>query len=148
MAWNYREWYEKNSKELSEKRKKRYIADAKYREERKKLASAYYVANKKRPQPLDRKMIVSGGVEYVTIGKLAERINRSVQTIHGYHRKGVLPDPEAFDIRGWRLYTKEQTEAIEQAFIMFDQGSLASLKEVSMEITNRLQDTELEGYGG
>ena len=111
-------------------------------------AMSYYMNNRKRHQPLDRQVIVSGGVEYITIGKLSELLGRSVQTIHGYHRSGVLPSPVAFHVRGWRLYTKEQAETIAQTFRLFDLGQIKSLQELAGEVRLRLTEIGSEVASG
>lgn len=47
-----------------------------------------------------------------TIGELARRLGRDVQTVRGWERRGVIPVARYRSLTNQRLYTEEQISAI------------------------------------
>jgi len=149
MGFDYKSWYEKNAERLKKQRRQKYKKDKTYREAAKARARAWYDREKKPQRPADRTTVVSpDGKTYLSIGKLSEMIGKAVDTIRSYHRQGVIPVPDAFNVRGWRLYTDEQAKVIADAFALFDRGELSSLTEVKEEIQRNWkggEDAKKEG---
>lgn len=129
MPWIYKDWYEDNKRELSERRKKRYRQDPEYRKKARDNAKRYY--NKKTGGgPKSRTIFTQKGERYFSIGELSKRIGKSIQTIREYHRFGVIPISFS-DNRGWRLYNESQVILMERIFRQFDEKKIKSLKQVS-----------------
>lgn len=144
MAKTYEEWYKENKARLSKKRKERYKKDIEFRETRKKQARDYYEEKKQSTEPRDKTVITTDlGMELITIGKLAVVIKREIQTIRAYHRDKVIPSPDHFDTRGWRLYTIAQALLLKDTFERFDAGELHSLAEVTEVIHNEWHKEEV-----
>ncbi len=127
----FKEWYAENKEDLLRKRRERYRKDKAYKAKQRAHARAYYDRVERVTEPKDRRIIKSGRTMFLTIGQLSESMNRDIQTIRAYHRNRVLPEPTAFDGRGWRLYTKRQVALITKVFKRFDEGKLKSLAEVA-----------------
>jgi hypothetical protein len=131
-SWTYKAWYEKNKEKLSEKRRKRYEEDKKYRE--KVLAQNKAYRDKKaaeegeRPKPKVRipkhrrpvslPIKINGEIvvtQLVHIGAFARAIRRSVPTIHQWERSGLLPKTPYY-LKGKnkqeRLYTSEMIRVV------------------------------------
>lgn len=135
MAWDYKEWYRLNKKEVNEERKRKYHSDKEYRERQRELSrKSYKKAREAEPAVTDRRIIKQEGLPdtYFSIGKLASTINRAQQTIREYHNKGILPEVTAVDNRGWRLYSLGQVLLIKHAFQKFDRGEFKNLAELSL----------------
>lgn len=140
MAWDFDEWYEENKERLSRERKLKYRSNKEYREKRKAASRDYYDRTKRRLRPVDRFSVSNKrGERFVTIGRVAALINRHVETVRGYHRRGVIPNPTVFDSRGWRLYTQEQLNLMVSAFHRLDGGDLGSLAEVAQALARGWQ---------
>lgn len=133
--WNYKDWYDQHSDELSEKRRSRYKADPDYRQRVLEQNRAYRQkkaaeqAERPRPRiriPKHRKPVVFtvaiGGkqvpMEFVHIGTFARMIQRSVPTIHQWERLGLLPRTP-FSLQGKakqeRLYTASMIQTVRLA---------------------------------
>ena len=112
----------------NEVRRERYQKDPTYRRRARQQSREYYHKHVKRYVPLDRTIIKDGDEKYFSIGKLSLLINRKVQTIRAYHRRGIIPVPSAFDKRGWRLYQREQVLLLRKVFKMFDNKSDARVR--------------------
>lgn len=131
-AWSYKEWYEKHSAELAEKRRQRYQNDPEYkakvlnqnRSYREKLqAEASDVPRAQVRIPRHRKPVALNvmihGVptlkQLVHVGYFARAIGRSVPTIHQWERSGMLPRTP-FMLSGpnkqERLYTAEMIQVV------------------------------------
>jgi hypothetical protein len=133
MAFVYKEWYEKNKEDVNAKRRKKYARDKAYREKQKKASRQYW---RDSYQPSDATVVeADDGVKYYSISHFAEHINRSVATVLGYHRRGVLPEP-SYNERGWRLYSKEQIKLAVRVFKKVDKGQY-TLKDVKSEIEKK-----------
>lgn len=145
MAFNYKDWYEKNKVRLSEKRKKDYKEKPAVRKAARKRASNYYKSHKKVMDPVDRMVVkTADGYKFFSIGKVARAINRKLDTVRRYHAKGVIPEPKYYDSRGWRLYTREQALLLQKAFKNLDTEKFKSLGEVSEYLTERWEETNGE----
>lgn len=129
--FDYKTWYEKNKKRLSAERKKKYREDREHREKTRRRSRRYWREKKAVTVPADRTLIRSPSGEYFTIGRLARMINRQPSTVRDYHAQGVIPQPDYYDSRGWRLYTRGQAMLVQRVFRRFDDGDLQSLAEVS-----------------
>jgi hypothetical protein len=133
MAFVYKEWYEKNKEDVNAKRRQKYAKNKAYREKLKKASRQYW---RDSYTPSDATVLeADDGVKYYSISHFADHINRSVATVLGYHRRGVLPEPYYND-RGWRLYTKEQMRRAAEAFKKVDSGKY-SLKDVRSELSKK-----------
>ena len=133
--WSYKEWYANNSKDLSDRRRKRYEEDEEYRKKILEQNKAYRdkkakeEAGKPRPMiriPKRRKplscLIPISGVQVpkhlVHIGAFARAIQRSVPTIHQWERTGILPKTPFFVVgknKQERLYTIEMIAVVTDA---------------------------------
>jgi DNA-binding transcriptional MerR regulator len=147
MGWTYKKWYQENRKQLLHDRRRRYHTDPAYRKRRIKEASeSYYRRRSRDGLPADRRLIrTSSGGEFYSIGRLAEEINRSVQTIREYHSNDVIPTPLYFDSRGWRLYSDRQIVLLRDVFYRFDKQELRSLAEVASVLRREWKDGENQG---
>lgn len=129
----------------NEKRRERYHRDKTYRKKLKKNFRRYYRDNLQKDVAVDRRTIVDGqGRKFLSIGKVAELINRKPETLRKYHNESFLPTPKFYDTRGWRLYTKSQAELLMTAFKMFDSGKLKSLTEVGIYVRKGWSDAKDE----
>lgn len=124
-SWSYKEWYKENKEALSKKRKKKYKKCREYKAECKARSLIYYRTHKRKTVPVDRfKVQTVAGDNYVTIGRVARTISRSVQTVRLYHTEGLIPLPLYFDKRGWRLYAKSQLGVLKLAFEAWDKKEI------------------------
>lgn len=135
MAWSFTEWYEENKREFLKKRKLKYILDKKFRDNMKERSRNYYKENLKKNYP--RTVMIIKGKKFLTIGGLAQLIKRNEQTIREYHMKGILPETDRGNDRGWRVYSIPRTKIIKEAFEMFGREELKSLKEVKEYVHER-----------
>ncbi len=114
-----RRYYLDNKSKILEERRDRYANDPFYRRRMKRLAQEAY---KKRQAEKPRTMVRPGvlqtpdGSILYTIGMLSKAVGLSVHTLRKYHRQGVLPAPQFFDKRGWRLYTQKQIRLLAGLF--------------------------------
>lgn len=130
----FREWYSRNKKDYNQRRKLRYATDPDYRDAVLTRSRQEAEERKARRARNDRRVFRAKKGELVSIGRLAEALGRKVQTVRKYHTDGVIPLPNHFDSRGWRLYTIEQLRAVVAAFDRFDRGILSSLDDVRKEL--------------
>lgn len=132
MGWTYADWYQKNKVKISRARRLKYRLDQEHRERMKQTARDGYAKRMMRQPRPDRNVLVGTDRRtFVTIGGLSKRINRSIQTIRGYHRDGFFPDASFSDVRGWRLYSEAQVLLLKKTFQKFDEKKIKSLKEVA-----------------
>jgi len=137
MAWTFKDWYDKHSKELSRKRKLKYKRDKLHRERIQRKSRSYYKNHSKDRIPADRLSVRdTDGVHYITIGKMAKMIGRKAQTLRGYHVDLVIPPCTVFDHRGWRLYSPKQAMLIRKAFGMYDRDEISMLSGVGKFLAN------------
>jgi hypothetical protein len=130
----YKKWYEKNKKQLSEKRKKRYKQDKERREQIRLASARYYWLNKRRaksiglnsvkfeelklePDSMEEFMIENtndiryGLVVQVPVyyaNQAADVLRRSSQTLRLWFKDGRLPDVFKRNSKQYRLYTEDQ----------------------------------------
>ena len=134
MSWSFKDWYDKNKEDFNRQRRLRYRVDHRDREARLRDAKSSYERNRPPTVGQDRRVIRADGRRFLSIGRLSELLNRSVQTVREYHYNGVIPDVTHVDSRGWRLYTPYQVRLLQEVFARFDAGELTSLAEVAREI--------------
>lgn len=133
MAWEYKTWYARNKSGLLEKRRKKYATNPTYRREIRTRTSDHYHTVLKRTVPKNRRIMKDeDGRKFVTIGKLAEFTGKAVATIRDYHKRGIIPEPETFDTRGWRLYSHKQVLLISRTLREFDKKHIKFLKDVKI----------------
>lgn len=143
MVFDYKEWYDENRNTLSNKRKRRYWSDKKHREAIKGKARSYYNMNKKKTvSGYDNTTINQNGTMYYTIGKVSKLIHKAECTIRKYHIMGVIPKITRFDSRGWRLYSKKQTDLIVKVFREFKRKKLRTLQDVKKKLIKNWGNTE------
>jgi hypothetical protein len=124
-------------------RRERYHRDTPYRKKLKKNFRRYYRNHLQKDVAVDRREIVDGqGRKFLSIGKVADLINRKPETLRKYHNDSFLPTPKFYDTRGWRLYSKPQAELLMTAFKLFDNGKLKSLTEVGIYVRKGWNDGE------
>lgn len=133
--WTYADWYEKNKKELSDRRRQRYVDDPEYKQKvldqnrRYRERMAKEQANFPKPRvriPRHRKPVTLGipihGVvvqkNLVHVGSFSRAIGRSVPTIHQWERTGVIPRTPFLLVganKQERLYTAEMIHVVRAA---------------------------------
>lgn len=138
--WNFKEYYAANKKKISDKRKKKYRKDPKYRSTVLQKSKDYYNEKLKRPYLADRRIFQTEEGQYISIGRLATLINKDVNTIRRYHRAGIIPQPTRVDSRGWRLYGRSEATLLQTAFRAKQRGELANLREVQAYIRQHWGD--------
>lgn len=127
MAFDFKNYYDKNKEEINEKRREKYSQDKAYRESMKAQAREYWHKNHVPSDPTTIKD--ASGKQFFSISHLSDAINRKVNTIQQYYARGVLPEPTHFNNRGWRLYTVKQLNLLASLFAEVDNGDL-SIQEV------------------
>jgi hypothetical protein len=125
--FSYKDWYEKNKEGLADKRKKKYHSDKKYRAKVKAWNKIYAARQRteqkdkpkskvrvpKHRRPIVLKVIVYGEsaeVKLVYVGAFARAIGRSVQTVHEWEKRELLPRTPYLligDTKRERLYTAD-----------------------------------------
>ena len=123
-------------------RRERYHADSAYRKRVRQQSNNYYHEKVKRDVPLDRTIIKEGDKKYFSIGKIAPLINRKVQTVRAYHRRGIIPTPSFFDKRGWRLWDRDQALLLKKVFKKFDDPSDVTVR--TLRDVRKMLHTEWE----
>ena len=135
-GWTYKGWYENNKDKLSEKRRKRYNEDKKYRdkvlaqnkayrdrksqeqEQDKEGDSKPKVRIPKHRKPVSLSVKVHGkqvAAQLVHVGAFARAISRSVPTIHQWERVGLLPKTPYYlkgENKRERLYTSDMIRVV------------------------------------
>lgn len=118
---SFSKWYAKNSKELNERRKKKYKADAELRERSKVRGREYRARLPKVAVQTVATAIVNGQeVAVYRIGEVARRIKRYEKTIRNWEKNKVIPKPTIKSAH--RFYTEHQI------------GLLGKLAEVLSEV--------------
>lgn len=147
MAWTYKDYYKKNKTALLAKRRRRYREDVKYREQQIGRAKRSYKVKKKgNILSVDRRLVQGvDGRRFFSIGKVGQAINRKPYTIREYHKNGIIPEPNCFDNRGWRLYSAIQVRLLKRTFMMFDNGQLKTLQDVAGLLEGEWLDENKEG---
>lgn len=113
-------YYEKNKERINRRRRERYKNNEEVRDTIQERNKNYYKKVSSRRPKQDRRVIVSKGNSYFSMGVLAKKINREPQTVREYHRNGLFPEPSFNDTRGWRLYTQNQVIMLERLFKQYD----------------------------
>jgi hypothetical protein len=116
----YEKWYEENKDEVADRRKSRYENDPGYRKkvlersanyrERQRTVTQVRISRHQKP----RMFKLNGrDVALYSIGAFAGYINRSVQSINHWEKKGLLPrTPYRVGERGFRFYSAEMMEVV------------------------------------
>lgn len=125
----FQQWYAKHGDSWNERRRSRYSDDPAYREKvlernrqhrqekraEQKVQTAKETSARKGAVRRRWKSVTLDGVEYYTIGSLAERLGVSVQAVRLWERQGLIKPPvQRFTAseRGPRIYTLEEIEQI------------------------------------
>lgn len=123
----YQDWYEKNGKNLSARRKERYATDPEYRSkilsrnketrsesrkveevERTKAYRARRITSTGSWKTVDKTVEIDGEkvtIKMFTIGAVAKAIGRGISTVRVWEREGLLPKTSYRSDKGDRLYT-------------------------------------------
>lgn len=112
-----KQYYRDNRADLLADRRRRYQEDAEYRGRVKQQARSHY---HRRHTAKKESAVVAVERKLFPISKLAKAINRKVETVRDYHKKGILQDSYYRDSRGWRMYTRDQILALSKIFSAFD----------------------------
>ena len=140
-----RRYYLDNKRKILEERRERYATDPFYRRRMKRLAKdAYTKRQAEKPKTMVRPGVLrtpDGSVLY-TIGMLSKVVGLSVHTLRKYQRQGVLPPPQFFDKRGWRLYTQNQIRLLAGLF-----KALKEKKITKTELTKHAKRGWADGEG-
>jgi hypothetical protein len=131
----FKDWYERNKEDLNRRRREKYHTNPDYRKTQIQNAKKRYSEDQSRSVVADRRVLRNDdGQRFWSIGVLSETINRTIQTIRGYHRNDFIPSPTHYDSRGWRLYTSHQINLLQRVFRDFDERRLKNLSDVRREL--------------
>jgi len=140
----YQLYYQIKRDKIRKRKKERYWYDEEHREKVKKAARDYQRSRAKDSRA-DRMMIIStAGVRYLTIGRIARMIRRSIYMVREYHRLGVIPTPTQFNARGWRLYTREQANLLQHTFRRWDRREFECLAQVGAVLHKKWREYDRE----
>lgn len=123
--FSYKDWYQKNKKRLSEKRKKKYNEDPEYRARQLAQAKFHYWTTRRYVESIASEVVLKSevsvrvridNVEDARYGKvievpaykntdLAKVVSRSKETLYAWERRGIVP--KAMD---WGTIVKLWTE--------------------------------------
>ena len=161
----YQEWYKKNRKKLSARRKRKYAEDPDYAETQRRRVRAGWTAkegerieaklsrlqdrirkNKKKVKRQVSSRVVVGEdgspVEVWSIGALSSRIGISPDTIRRrWEDAGIIPEATFIDDEGRRWYSKEYLEFMEKAMVDI-WIHCRSLEQFSLEIHAAWEDRD------
>lgn len=124
MAFDQRKYYRDNREKLLEKQRLKYRNSAEYKAKAKASAAVAHSKLKvENPVPEPRAMVsraimprvyVVDGKELTlfTLGFLARKVGKSIQTIDSWERKGILPSTPYRGRGGRRLYTAAMIEVV------------------------------------
>lgn len=107
----YADWYAKNKKRLSDKRKERYYSDPEYR------AKVLSYSKRKRENSGGPPSIEINGakVPLMTLTEAAEAVNVSRESMLNWEKKGLLPEtPYRLTERRVRYYTKSMVSVVKR----------------------------------
>jgi len=115
-------YYKENKEEILQKRKERYQNDPDYREKVLQSSRDYRRNQRKDPRvktrrfqkPIEGVSADGTGVRLHSVGALAILLQRSVQAINHWQKKGLLPDTPYRDSREFRFYTPAMMQAIQE----------------------------------
>lgn len=99
MQTPYQRWYSKNKESFNRKRRERYAVDQEYRDKMIALVKASRRNTESKRQE---------GV--LTLGKLAEYVDKSSQTLREWESIGLIP--RSVDSNGYRVYRQDQADLI------------------------------------
>lgn len=114
-------YYEENKDEILRKRKERYWNDPEYRDKvlqssrdhRRNQRRDPRVKTRRFQKPITGESADGTEVQLHSVGALAILLQRSVQAINHWQKKGLLPDTPYRDSRGFRFYTAAMMQAIQ-----------------------------------
>jgi DNA-binding transcriptional MerR regulator len=122
-SWSFKDWYRQHGDALNSGRRFRYHLDPNYRERvlehnrqsrtRKREETleerrTKRVVKSAKPTPAYKTVKLDTGEEASSVGALAQALDRSIQTVRGWEKKGWIPETPHRTARGERLYTKKQ----------------------------------------
>lgn len=116
----FKGYYAENKAEILDARKKRYADDPVYRDKvlkssqdyRKKQRKEQRVKTRRYQKPISETSADGTQVRLCSVGALAILLQRSVQALNHWAKRGLLPDTPYRDARGFRFYTTAMMEAI------------------------------------
>ena len=134
MTIEYRQWYEKNKKTLSDKRKEKYVTNPEYR---KKCLERNRKQNQAKVPPVNGYTI--------DIESAAEQIGVSVWVLRDWRKKGYFPDPVSRSGKLW--FTEHQITLLQKLKTSWHQIAFAShyRKEDRLKELGNLIDTNWQG---
>lgn len=153
----YRRWYERNKERLSKQRSSRYQNDPAYRDSIKRTREKQRERERKirdlqggpkgnvlenrklRQFKLEHPELGSYVSEFMSVGHLALELDIKTCTVRRWEREGIIPYADFRSDGGHRLYTRDQVEAIREAYektiaIRKSSGMMPSLEEFKIEI--------------
>lgn len=127
--WNFKDWYNSNKEELARARRERYESDPEYKAKVLKRNQEYRKRLRgdrpRKPSPEHKprhtqiiELTVDGDTKTHPvhhISYLAEMVNRSVPTLYGWERNGILPKTPFWtgsDTKAERLYTVKMVDIV------------------------------------
>lgn len=91
MAFDQKEYYEKNREKIAEKRKQKYRDDPEYREEARRRAKEYKVQN-----PVSRATVVVPEKYTMTLVEAAAQLDVNISTLRDWMKLGMFPKPALY----------------------------------------------------
>lgn len=138
----FKGYYAENKDDILNARKKRYKDDPAYRDKvlqssreyRKNQRSEPRVKTRRYQKPIAGTSADGTEVQLCSVGALAIMLQRSVQAINHWQKRGLLPDTPYRDERGFRFYTPVMMEAIRD-----EVGTKRRLFPVDHEMANKIR---------
>lgn len=118
----FKGYYDEKKDLILDARKKRYAEDPAYREKvlaasrnyRKSQRTETRVKPRRYQKPISGTSADGTEVQLSSVGALAILLQRSVQAINHWQKRGLLPDTPYKDGRGFRFYTASMMEVIKE----------------------------------
>lgn len=123
--FNYKTWYQANKDKLAEKRKQRYESDQSYRDKvlnqnksyRTRLSEGLIPRGQPDHKPRKTQIIEIEGKQFPAfyISLLSKQVGRTIPTLYGWERKGILPITPFWigeGIKRERLYTMDMINIV------------------------------------
>lgn len=136
-------YYKENRDKILKSRRERYENDTEYRDKVLKSSRDYRKNQRREPRVKTRryqKPIVGTSadgtqVQLCSVGALAILLQRSVQAINHWQKKGLIPETPYRDERGFRFYTPAMMDAIQT-----EVGSKRRLFPVDPTMISKIRD--------
>lgn len=139
------QYYERNAKALSEKRKKKYQEDPKYRQAAIERSKTYRETHGKSVEEgVVVKLIDNREVKGYRIGKVSELIGRSLFVIRSWEAEGLIPLPTFPSAK--RTYTDRQVQLMGQ--LSDELKAVEGSYKKEAEVKDRFKRIIHHGWGG